>query len=134
MYSLGKIGYWLFASKIYNGEKHRDPEFDLTKEKGESWRYYFNDFLDKVTNHDPDKRLSSTASMITEFEYAQRAIDESIGYLDLTVDQSCAFCGYGKYRDLGDNCPIPLTNNSLSVDKTSRSRSGVPSFSLTVSR
>ena len=98
IYSLGKIGYWLFAGKIYNRERHRDPQFDLTKDSTEPWRYYFNDFLDRVTNHDPNARPKQTAEMVLEFEYVRRAIQERIRYLDMKVDQLCAFCGVGKYR------------------------------------
>lgn len=65
IYSLGKIGYWLFAGKIYNREKHREPQFDLTKEGTEPWRYYFNDYLDKVTNPDPESRPKQTAELLT---------------------------------------------------------------------
>jgi serine/threonine-protein kinase len=98
VYSLGKIGYWLFAGKIYNREKHREPQFDLTKEGTEPWRHYFNDYLDKVTNPDPDSRPNKTAAMLEEFEYVRRAIQENIRYLDLRIDQTCLFCGLGRYH------------------------------------
>ena len=98
IYSLGKIGYWLFAGKIYNRERHRAPEFDLTKARKEHWRYYFNDFLDRATNHDPDSRLRQTAEMIMELQYVERAMKEGVRYLDLKVDQICSFCRFGKYQ------------------------------------
>jgi len=97
IYSLGKIGYWLFAGKIYNREKHRDPEFDLTRDGADSWRYYLNDYLDTVTNHDPDKRPKETAQLVLEFSLVRRAIEEKIRYLDLKIEQKCSFCGVGKY-------------------------------------
>ncbi|MBX3319101.1 MAG: serine/threonine protein kinase [Nitrospira sp.] len=98
IYSLGKIGYWLFAGKIYNRERHRDPQFDLTKESTEPWRFYFNDFLDRVTNHDPDARPRRTAEMVVDLKYVQLAITDGIRYLDLKVDQICSFCRFGKYQ------------------------------------
>jgi serine/threonine protein kinase len=98
IYSLGKIGYWLFSGRIYNRERHRDLQFDLTKEGSDSWRYYFNDYLDKVTHPEPDARPQETEGLVLEFEHVRRAIEEKIRYLDLTIDQSCAFCGLGTYR------------------------------------
>jgi serine/threonine protein kinase len=98
IYSLGKIGYWLFAGKIYNRERHREPQFDLTKEHSEPWRYYFNDYLDRVTNPNPDARPKQTAEMVLEFQYVRRAIRENIRYLDLKLNQHCSFCGVGDYQ------------------------------------
>jgi serine/threonine protein kinase len=98
IYSLGKIAYWLFAGRIYNRERHRDPQFDLTKQGSDSWRYYLNDYLDKATHHNPDARPKTTAQLIVEFEQVRRAIRDEIRYLDLALDQKCAFCGTGTYR------------------------------------
>lgn len=97
IYSLGKIAYWLFAGRIYNREKHRDPSFDLAKEGKDSWRHYLNDFLDKTTNHDPKKRIQQTAEVIVEFENVRLAMTQGIRYLDVNVEQECSFCRRGKY-------------------------------------
>lgn len=98
IYSIGKIGYWLFSGKIYNREKHRDPQFDLTKQGTDAWRYFFNDFLDKVTAHEPEDRPQVTVALINEFDQVRCAMMDDVRYLDLKIDQVCMFCKSGTYR------------------------------------
>jgi serine/threonine protein kinase len=97
VYSLGKIGYWLFAGKIYNREKHREASFDLSKSGSEAWRHFFNDFLDRATNAEPVVRLQNTAELIVEFEKVRKAIMKDARYLDTNVEQKCMFCNTGHY-------------------------------------
>lgn len=99
IYSLGKIAYWLFSDGvIYNRERHREEEFDLTKQGSETWRYFLNDYLDRTTNPIPGERPSESSSLISEFDIVRCAVFENVRYLDLRVEQQCSFCGMGTYR------------------------------------
>lgn len=100
IYSLGKIAYWLFAGKIYNREKHRSPQFDLARLGQDAWRHFFNDFLDRATNPNPDDRPQLTAELIPEFEKVRLAMTDITKYLDLNVEQICVFCKSGTYKIL----------------------------------
>lgn len=110
VYSLGKIGYWLFAGKIYNRERHREPQFDLTKNNPSSWHYYLNDFLDRATDPNSDSRISSTSLLLEEFDLVRRSIEEKVRYLDLNIEQKCSFCGIGTYQ---------LTVDTLNLENSS---------------
>jgi len=99
IYSLGKIGYWLFTGRIYNREKHRDSEYDLTLDKeNKHWHHFFNDFLDQATQHNPDQRIKKTSVLLNEFNKVERAMMGQTRYLDLKVTQHCDFCGMGIYQ------------------------------------
>lgn len=99
VYSLGKVAYWLFAGKIYAREKHREPQFDISKEgNGESWRYFLNDFLDNVTDPNPARRPKGAAEALIAFKDVVTAIRDHVRYLDLRIEQRCAFCRSGTYR------------------------------------
>jgi serine/threonine protein kinase len=100
VYSLGKLGYWLFSGKIYNRERHRDPQFDLSAVGSEHWRYFFNDFLDRATAVAPTERLQTTAEVRLAFQKVRNAMSHETRYLDIAIDQKCIFCRTGTYKTM----------------------------------
>lgn len=101
VYSLGKIAYWLFSDgNIYNRERHRDENFDLSKKIDEHWVHYFNDFLDKATCHDITNRIKDCPTLIVEFGKVEKSIRNSSRYLDLNINQECMFCRNGSYKTI----------------------------------
>ncbi len=103
VYSLGKIGYWLFSGgKIYNRERHREVRFDLCLQGKEHWRHYFNDFLDGATHPEPKRRIPDVPHLIIAFDEVRKALMDGIRYLDTNVEQRCAFCGLGVYSTVID--------------------------------
>ena len=98
VYSVGKIAYWLFSGgKIYNRERHREQNFDLSKSVKGHWPHYFNEFLDKATHHDVSERIQTCQDMILAFNNVRKSMTEDARYLDVNIEQKCAFCNLGNY-------------------------------------
>jgi|APEBP8051072266_1049373.scaffolds.fasta_scaffold01277_2 serine/threonine protein kinase len=97
VYSLGKLLYWLVASKIFNREKHRDTNYDLTKsQKGENYLLY--ELLDKMITSNIKMRLKNASEILSELEILKRRIMANNHVINITVPQHCIYCGKGNYN------------------------------------
>jgi serine/threonine protein kinase len=104
VYSLGKISYWLFSNgKMYNRERHRENEFNLSNIIKENWTYHLNDFIDRATDGNYNKRIQNVPELLKTFLEVQKAMINKLRYLDLNIEQECSFCGIGHYEIVIDS-------------------------------
>jgi serine/threonine protein kinase len=103
-YSLGKVLYWLLSGRIFDREKHRDPQWDLRRpnEAGGFRNIYMehvNRLLDKMIVLDPSKRLS-VSTVCDDLPLYIELVERQYNPLGpgMWEHQRCYYCGYGKYR------------------------------------
>lgn len=109
VYSLGKILYWLFAKRVFDREKHREPQWSLTNKQQDlsavliAERAFVNELLDQAVVHEPEKRCSNANHFGANVDRAIWRILRHAHTLDLTEYQICNFCGIGDYQAVGDS-------------------------------
>lgn len=105
VYSLGKLLYFLFTARSFSREKHRDPNYDLTRPaQGEAERGipFVYELLDKCIVEKPNDRCEDAAALIDAVDGAIWRITMNAHVLDLNVRQPCLYCVEGEYR------PMPM--------------------------
>ena len=98
VYSLSKLAYWLFKGRIFNREKHRDEQWNLSSVFNDHWVHYFNDLLDKTLITNPIDRMQSMTEFRHELNRILYIMENNNRYLSLKENQKCLFCGLGDYQ------------------------------------
>ncbi len=98
VYSLGKLLYWLVAGKKFTREKHRDPEFDLTKENKDSAISFMYDLLDKTIKQNPSQRLANANEFANEIDLVIKRLLMHAHPINIEAPQHCTYCGIGNYK------------------------------------
>lgn len=101
VYSLGKLLYWLFAGKIFNREKHREPHWDLKREcddiKTETRMEYVNRLLDKMIVERSGGRID-VGDVLEELSKLIKIFERNYNVIGKDIPQHCIYCGIGEYR------------------------------------
>lgn len=109
VYSLGKILYWLMAGKVFDREKHRASDWNLTGELVDAPDYkiadlaFVNELLDKSVTQEPGMRFSDANHFRANLDRAIWRIQRNAHTLDMSEPQICNFCGIGHYQDVGNS-------------------------------
>jgi serine/threonine protein kinase len=120
IYSLGKVFYWIIANgRIFDRERHREPKYDISKDRVEPEYFLINSLLDKMIATDPLTRFSDAAVLVQEVERLIKQMDNHGHHIDIDVPQLCMFCGLGRYQVVFDQVNVPNRNvNSFEVNQT----------------
>ncbi len=102
VYSLGKLLYWLIAGRIFSREKHRLPEYDLTKENNDAAITFIYELLDKTIKFDPSERLVNATKVAEEVELIIKRYLMQAHPIDIEAPQLCTYCGVGNYQVKAD--------------------------------
>ena len=102
LYSLGKVLYWMMAGRVFNREKHRDDEFDLTRSAEATDIFFVYDALDGALVADRQRRLQSVQQLARIVGVAMARIEKGAHVLDFSVRQVCNFCGLGAYKQVAN--------------------------------
>ncbi len=103
VYSLGKVLYFLFAGRSFSREKHREPDYDLTRPPGgqpENGIQFVYEVLDKSIVESPKSRFEDASMLIAAVDGAIRRNALNAHVLDLSVKQPCLYCVDGEYQQL----------------------------------
>lgn len=110
VYSLGKLLYWIFAGRVYDREKHRDPEWDLTREGNVDLPHYrvadlefVNELLDRSAMTNPADRFSDAMRFRVRVNRTIWQLQGRSHVLSLTARHICNFCGFGEYEATEDS-------------------------------
>ncbi|AXV38814.1 serine/threonine-protein kinase [Methanobacterium sp. BAmetb5] len=98
IYSLGKIFYWILTGVIFDREKHRAPNYDITKINPQREFFLINDFLDNMIVEDHNKRFTDAKHALKEFNSLNQRIRMGANLVDPDVPQTCIYCGSGQYK------------------------------------
>jgi serine/threonine protein kinase len=98
VYSLGKLLYWIIAGRIFSREKHREPKYDLTRDRKDAAIFFIYDLLHKTIMRQPERRLSDVNALLEEVEVIIRRILMSAHPINLKAPQQCLYCGVGNYE------------------------------------
>lgn len=98
VYSLGKLLYWLVTGKKFTREKHREQEYDLTKESQDAAITFIYDILDKTIKFDPSHRMSDANDLANEVDLIIKRLLMNAHPIDIDAPQHCTYCGIGDYR------------------------------------
>jgi serine/threonine protein kinase len=106
VYSLGKILYWMFAGRVFSRERHRNPQYDLTKTRKDSAIFFIYDLLDAMIVAESAQRRFTDANKVSEaVETIIRRIKVNAHHIDLSVPQACSYCGIGFYQVVVEESP-----------------------------
>ncbi|MGD0017232.1 MAG: serine/threonine-protein kinase [Verrucomicrobiia bacterium] len=97
-YSLGKLLYWMLTGRIFAREKHRELQYDLTKDNSDPSFYLIYELLDQLIVADPSKRIGDANELLKHFDILVKRIELRAHAIDLNAPQLCTYCGTGKYR------------------------------------
>jgi serine/threonine protein kinase len=98
VYCLGKLLYWMIAGRRIPRERHRDPEYDLTKDRKEAEIFLIYELLDKMIVYDPSKRFGDANEVADEVDVIIRRILMNAHPIDPKAPQACTYCGLGFYE------------------------------------
>ncbi len=106
VYSLGKILYWLFAGRVFSRERHRTQQYDLTNTRKDAAIFFIYDLLDGMIVADPNQRRFRDANEVAStVEAIIGRIKVNAHHIDLSVPQTCIYCGVGFYQTIVDESP-----------------------------
>lgn len=97
VYSLGKILYWMLAGKIFDREKHRDENWDLTKDNKNPAFVFVNELLDRMIVQNPTERWEDAKIVALYVNSIIGKITRNAHPLDFNAPQECLYCGAGYY-------------------------------------
>lgn len=66
VYSLGKLLYWMLAGRVFDRERHREPEWQLSSGVGDVETEFINELLDGALNPEPTQRIRRGSSLAQE--------------------------------------------------------------------
>lgn len=115
VYSLGKILYWMIASKIFDREVYRTPRFDLTADETNPDLFFVYDLFDKTIVEDRFERLPNASKVADQIDNIIGLIKKKAHFLDLNVPQHCTYCGLGSYKVIADSTSIDDRSGSIDV-------------------
>lgn len=126
VYSLGKLLYWLIsAGKIFTREKHREQNFDLTIDCKDTAILFVYELLDEMIVHEPAKRLANARKVAEAVEVIIKRLEINAHVINLSVPQSCIFCGVGEYR---------IVTNTQSLNSPDRKNGRLDFFHIDFNR
>ena len=107
VYALGKLLYWLLAGRVFDREKHQDPNWDLRGQDRYRWlRSEFElivDLLDHSIVETPGTRFSSARHFLANAELALWRLERGFQPTRRSAALTCRFCGLGEYQMLADS-------------------------------
>jgi hypothetical protein len=74
VYSLGKLLYWMLATRIFARERHREPEYDLCRNSADFGMRLVYELLDRMLADDPSQRPTNAGAVVTELDTILRRI------------------------------------------------------------
>lgn len=120
VYSLGKVLYWLFQGRVFDG--HEDDHVtehpilerstvlhNQTPHPPQRWTLaeaLAGELVDRTVRKKPQDRVNSVAALITDVTKAVERIECHGRVLDFNLPKRCTFCGEGTYV-LPPNHPFP---------------------------
>jgi serine/threonine protein kinase len=124
IYSLGKILYWLFQGRVYDG--HEDDHSlehpvvktttvlqDQTPQRPQQWTLAYSvvdELVSRTVLKKPESRIDNVANLIGEITAAIERVESLGRVLDFNLPKRCLFCAAGTYQ-LAPDLPFPLRNN-----------------------
>lgn len=109
VYSLGKILYWLLKGKIFDRERHRHENHDLTINSPKREYYLINELLDKMVVEDPNDRLKDAIITLNQLNILIRRIEMGANSIGPNIPQTCIYCGIGEYKPIRNRMSIGQT-------------------------
>ncbi|NOS99875.1 MAG: serine/threonine protein kinase [Phycisphaerales bacterium] len=105
VYSLGKLLYWLMRNdgRIFDRERHRLPEWDLTKTMPSTATTLVYDLLDKCIVESPGARIPSARGVADQTHTIVQRLEAGGRPTDLGVPSRCVWCGMGEYKVHADD-------------------------------
>jgi len=104
VYSLGKLLYWLFTGKVYDGHEQDYERADrrLTAVLGERVPAYAwaDDIVSKTVRYEQTHRTITAEEMASLSEKIAGRIEAGAHALDTRLPQRCIFCADGTYRPI----------------------------------
>ena len=121
IYSLGKILYWLFKERVYDGheEDHlsEDPVLQTSNvlqnpsnQGPEPWTLAYSvvsEIVGRTVLKRPENRIASVEKLIDDVTAAIERIENLGRVLDFNLPKRCLFCAAGTYQ-LPKDIPFPL--------------------------
>lgn len=120
VYSLGKLLYWLVSGgKVFNREKVRHPDFDLTLIEPHQFKKGANmemEHISRLLEHmivaDPIKR-AVLSDVILSTKRIATLIARGINPVSSIHPQTCTYCGWGTYREVASGNGASISNFGL---------------------
>ena len=109
VYSLGKILYWLFKGRVFDREKHRDPDWDLTNEGMDLLPFKLaelelvNELLDRAITVSVGDRFYNAKQLRANLDRTIWRVAKHCQPTNRSARMICSFCGLGEYKDIGDS-------------------------------
>lgn len=100
VYSLGKIFYWLLTGTIFDREKHREPNYDITQNNPKRELFLINELLDNMIVEHPENRFTDGETTLKELNLLSERIKMGANCIDPKVPQICIYCGIGNYENI----------------------------------
>jgi serine/threonine protein kinase len=126
IYSLGKILYWLFVSRVYDGHEddhvveHPIVETSATlknqPEASPGWTLGHSiagDLVAQTVRKKPGDRIDSVSRLIEKVRISIDRMENDGRVLDLNLPKRCLFCASGHYQ-LPADIPFPQRKDRLS--------------------
>jgi len=111
IYSLGKILYWLFAGRVFDGNEDDHTELHpLVKtnnvllnqsEASAAWTYGHSvaaELVVQTIQKRPDRRLATVTELIGKVKAAIDRVENGGRPLDFNLPKRCLFCASGSYE------------------------------------
>jgi serine/threonine-protein kinase len=121
IYSLGKILYWMFQRRVYDG--HEDDHAiehpivptrrvlrNQTPEAPQRWilaKSVADELVGRTVLKNPKDRVGSVTELIDDVSAAIQRVEGDGRVLDFNLPKPCLFCATGTYQ-LPSNIPFPL--------------------------
>jgi serine/threonine protein kinase len=103
VYSLGKLLYFLFSGRSFSREKHREPEYDLTRTtvgQVENANQFIYELLDRSIVENAQCRFQNAFELTSAVDRAIRKTILNAHTLDKKIRQPCMYCVDGDYRPI----------------------------------
>ena len=98
VYSLGKLLYWMLATKIFARERHRELEYDLCRNSTDFEMRLVYELLDRMLEYKPSQRPTNAGVVVTELDTILRRIALRSRTIELARDSGAGLPSGGAYR------------------------------------
>ena len=98
VYSLGKVLYWILTEREFAREKHREAQFDLTKNDPTPENFLIYELFDRMIVSDPAKRFKDANELAFAIEALIERVKAGGHPMDLSAPQRCLYCANGNYK------------------------------------
>jgi serine/threonine protein kinase len=104
VYSLGKLLYWLFTGKVFDGHEQDYDRIDrklvTVLDRDVPAFAWADDIVSETVRYEASQRTLMAAELVAMSRNVVKRIDAHAHALDLRLPQRCMFCADGTYRPI----------------------------------